>query len=57
MPFFPVAATPDGRYVGIVTQEDIAKWMEEHPDAKVPESLQAVVDSEEEPNPVLVIVR
>lgn len=57
MPFFPVAATPDGRYVGIVTQEDIAKWMEEHPDAKVPESLQAVVDSEEEPNPVLVIVK
>ena len=57
MPFLPVAATPDGRYVGIVTQEDIAKWMEEHPDAKVPESLQAVVDSEEEPNPVLVIVK
>lgn len=57
MPFFPVASTPDGRYVGIVTQEDIAKWMEEHPDAKVPESLQAVVDSEEEPNPMLVIVK
>lgn len=57
MPFFPVAATPDGRYVGIVTQEDIAKWMEEHPDAKVPEALQAIVDSEEEPNPILVIVK
>lgn len=57
MPFFPVAATPDGRYVGIVTQEDIAKWMEEHPDAKVPEALQEIVDSEEEPNPVLVIVK
>lgn len=57
MPFFPVVATPDGRYVGIVTQEDIAKWMEEHPDAKVPEALQAIVDSEEEPNPILVIVK
>lgn len=57
MPFFPVTITPDGRYVGIITQEDIAKWMEEHPEAKVPESLQEIVDSEEEPNPVLVIVK
>ncbi|WP_289736996.1 DUF4934 domain-containing protein [Paramuribaculum intestinale] len=57
MPFYPVTAGPDGSLTGLLTQEDIAKWMEEHPDAKVPEALQAIVDSEEEPNPVLVIVK
>ena len=57
MPFYPVAATPDGTLVGVLTQEDILKWVEEHPDAAVPPALQPVIDSEEEPNPVLVIVR
>ena len=57
MPFYPVAATPDGTLVGVLTQEDILKWVEEHPDAAVPSALQPVIDSEEEPNPVLVIVR
>ena len=57
MPFYPVAATTDGALVGILKQEDILKWVEEHPDAEVPSALQPVIDSEEEPNPVLVIVK
>ena len=57
MPFYPVVAAPDGSLIGILTQEDILKWLEEHPDATVPQQLQAVVDSEEEPNPVLVILK
>ncbi len=50
-------AAPDGSLIGILTQEDILTWLEEHPDATVPQQLQAVVDSEEEPNPVLVILK
>lgn len=57
MPFYPVVAAPDGSLIGILTQEDILKWIEEHPDATVPQQLQAVADSEEEPNPVLVILK
>lgn len=57
MPFYPVAAAFDGSLIGILTQEDILKWIEKHPDAAVPSALQAVIDSEEEPNPVLVILK
>ena len=57
MPFYPVAATVEGALVGILKQEDILRWIENHPDAEVPSALQPVIDSEEEPNPVLVIVK
>lgn len=53
MPFYPIAALPDGSLVGVITMEDVAKYTEENPDAKVPAEIAAL---EEDANPILVIV-
>lgn len=53
MPFNPVVTTPNGDLIGIITVEDISRWTEEHPDAKLPASLQNLAD---DANPVVVVV-
>lgn len=52
-PFYPVRINGKGQLIGIMTIEDINKWLEKHPDAERP----AFVDTlAEDANPVLVIV-
>lgn len=53
MPFNPIVTTPDGRLIGMITIEDIYRWTEEHPDAKLPASLQGLPD---DANPIMVVV-
>ncbi len=51
--FYPITALPDGRLVGLITMDDIDKYLEENPDAKVPAE---IAELEEDANPILVIV-
>lgn len=53
MPFSPVTTTADGKWVGVLTMEEIEDWLEEHPDAERPAAL---ANSTAEDNPVLVII-
>ncbi len=53
MPFYPLAALPDGSLVGVITMDDVAKYTEENPEAKIPAEIAAL---EEDANPILVIV-
>lgn len=53
MPFSPTDVTPSGTIVGVLTMEEIDDWMEQHPDAKLPDSL---TDYKIENNPVLVLI-
>ncbi|ROT09154.1 DUF4934 domain-containing protein [Duncaniella muris] len=53
MPFEPVITTPDGKLIGIISVEEINRWTEEHPDAKLPASLANLAEDD---NPVLVVV-
>lgn len=53
LPFSPVTATSDGKLIGLLTLEDMDKWREENPDAKIPAWMDAL---EEDANPVLVVI-
>lgn len=53
MPFNPVTVTPSGKFVGVLTMEAVDEWMDEHPDAILPETLK---NYDPEGNPVLVII-
>ena len=52
-PFYPVRTNNKGLLVGVMTIEDIDKWLEKHPGAKRPTFIDTLV---EDANPVLVIV-
>ncbi len=53
MPFNPVTTTADGKFIGVLTMEEIEDWLAEHPDAERPASL---ANSTAEDNPVLVVI-
>ena len=53
MPFFPIATDAQGNYLTYLTMDEIAKYVEEHPDVKLPE---AIANLPEDANPVIVIV-
>lgn len=52
-PFYPIRTNSKGQLVGVMTMEDIDKWLEKHPDAKRPAFIDTLV---EDANPVLVVV-
>lgn len=52
-PFYPIRTNKKGQLIGVITIEDIDKWLEKHPDAERPASLNTLA---EDANPVLVIV-
>ena len=52
-PFYPIRTNSKGQLVGVMTMEDIDKWLEKHPDAKRPVFIDTLV---EDANPVLVVV-
>lgn len=52
-PFYPVRTNNKGLLVGVMTIEDIDKWLEKHPDAERPTFIDTLV---EDANPVLVVV-
>ena len=52
-PFYPVRTNNKGQLVGVMTIEDIDKWLEKHPGAERPTFIETLV---EDANPVLVIV-
>lgn len=54
MPLKPLLVTPDGAVIAMLTAEQILDWMEEHPEAALPESLAGL---EAEDNPVIVVIR
>lgn len=53
MPFSPVKTLPDGSIVGVISMDEIGKWMDDNPDAEMPEEL---ADLDPEANPVLVVI-
>lgn len=53
MPFNPVTTTADGKFIGVLTMEEIEDWLAEHPDAERPAAL---ANSTAEDNPVLVVI-
>lgn len=53
MPFNPVTVTPSGKFIGVLTMEAIDEWMDEHPDATLPDALKGYSIDD---NPVLVII-
>ncbi|MCI9607973.1 MAG: DUF4934 domain-containing protein [Muribaculaceae bacterium] len=53
MPFYPVVSNSRGDLIGILTIDDIDKWLETHPDAELPEPLRNLA---EDANPICVIV-
>lgn len=52
-PFYPVHTNSKGQLVGVMTMEDLDKWLEKHPDAEKPAFFDTLA---EDANPVLVIV-
>lgn len=52
-PFYPVRTNSKGQLIGVMTIEDIDKWLEKHPDAERPPFFDTLA---EDANPVLVIV-
>lgn len=54
MPFNPVIAAPDGTLIGILTVDDIDKYLEKNPGAELPASLKGL---EPDANPILVFVK
>ena len=57
MPFYPVKVTPDGKWVGVITMQEIETWLEKNPDAKLPDAVAEALEKDDEPNPILVIVK
>lgn len=55
-PFRPTGRTADGRFVGILTIEDIQEWLEEHPEVKLEGALAPLDGLADDANPVVVIV-
>ena len=53
MPFNPVTTTADGKWIGILTMEQIDEWLDENPEVNRPDWL---ANSTAEDNPVLVII-
>lgn len=53
MPFYPIASNSRGDMIGIITVEDIDKWMTDNPGAEMPEALR---DLDPEANPIAVIL-
>lgn len=53
MPFSPSTTTADGKWIGVLTMEQIEEWLEENPEVERPEWL---ANSTAEDNPVLVII-
>jgi hypothetical protein len=56
LPFTPIAHTGKDEFAGILTIEQIQKWQEEHPDAKLEGVLAPLKDLDFDANPVVVIV-
>ena len=56
LPFTPIAHTGKDEFAGILTIEQIQKWQEEHPDAKLEGVLAPLKDLDYDANPVVVIV-
>ena len=56
LPFTPIAHTGKDEFAGILTIEQIQKWQEEHPDAKLEGALAPLKDLDFDANPVVVIV-
>ena len=56
LPFTPIAHTGKDEFAGILTIEQIQKWQEEHPDAKLEGALVPLKDLDFDANPVVVIV-
>lgn len=52
-PFYPIRTNNKGQLIGIMTTEDIDKWLKKHPDAEKPAFLDELAEDD---NPVLVIV-
>lgn len=52
-PFYPVRTNGKGQLIGVMTIEDITKWVEKHPAEKRPTFIETLA---EDANPVLVIV-
>ncbi len=53
MPFYPVASDGQGRFFGVITVDDIDKWLEANPGAEVPEPLRNLAP---DANPICVMV-
>ena len=53
MPFNPVTTTADGKWIGMLTMEQIDEWLDENPEVNRPDWL---TNSTAEDNPVLVII-
>ena len=53
MPFNPVTTTADGKWIGMLTMEQIDEWLDENPEVNRPDWL---ANSTAEDNPVLVII-
>lgn len=51
--FYPVRSNEKGQLIGVMTIEDIDKWLEKHPDVVRPTFIDALA---EDANPVLVVV-
>ena len=56
LPFTPIAHTGKDEFAGILTIEQIQKWQEEYPDAKLEGALAPLKDLDYDANPVVVIV-
>lgn len=52
-PFYPIRTNSKGQLIGVMTVEDIDKWLEKHPETERPAFLDTLT---EDANPVLVIV-
>lgn len=53
LPFNPIMNTSSGEFAGVVTMDEIYKWLDEHPDAKMPEWAEGL---DAESNPIIVII-
>ena len=56
LPFTPIAHTGKDEFAGILTIEQILKWQEEHPDAKLEGALAPLKVLDYDANPVVGIV-
>ncbi|WP_297902088.1 DUF4934 domain-containing protein [uncultured Parabacteroides sp.] len=58
--FLPIrltAVSSSGEYGGILSMEDITKWMDKHTGRELPKELATLKDIDEEQNPVVVLLR
>lgn len=56
LPFYPSTSSTQGEFAQIVEASIVLEWLEEHPEAKDKESAAALLELDEEDNPIVILV-